>query len=304
MTLSAPELWNDAGPDVAFASKDVRALLDLAQPPELWPHAGPDWLAAKGASLTTNIRTAYPTMSVGWAVAGDADGPDPTTAWVRATQAAWAAGIRMMNFNCESGWFARNPGTLAHALNAVVAAAPDMELCLDTAGQPLYIPNVFPPPSMTGNSDQYAHVLRESVGLNAPLSILVLQVYYSASVLPTTRGAGPRSLARSIANRAVAVAQDDISPGCTFESEQQLHGCRCDDLVNVATQSAIRAWWWALNGGSAYVDQEGSWALQSVCALHRLGFDGPLAVFHFQKANNLVADNVCGPKTRAALGVK
>jgi putative peptidoglycan binding protein len=300
MTISAPALWNDNGPDVPWKTPSVRAVLDKSRPPVLQVHAGPIWLATKGGALTTEIRAAYPGIRVWWAIAGDAYGPDPSQEWAQAATAAGAAVVTTICPDPED-WTTRPAGMLRKSVNAIRTANPTIEILPNTWAQPLRVPNVFPPPAETGYSDAYP--LAELLGQGSPCNGVMRQVYYDDPDIgiPTERGRGPRSLARSTSDYAVALAEGKIRGDTALEGYQQMHGCRCDDLCTVA-QSFRICGWWVLNYLKDF-DADGVRAMWAVCELERRGYGGGNGIVQFQLAAGLTPDGIVGPKTLAALGV-
>ncbi|MGK3945919.1 hypothetical protein ABK046_47180, partial [Streptomyces caeruleatus] len=85
-------------------------LVDRARLPGLRIHTDGNSLARIGPKLTEDIRAASTGIDPWWAIAGDADGPDPTHAWVRAAHAAVASGVRVLELNCEAAWKTKGRG--------------------------------------------------------------------------------------------------------------------------------------------------------------------------------------------------
>lgn len=303
MTISAPTLWNYDGIQHAWDSPLVRKALDKAQPPREWLHSSPSNLVSEAPRIIDASRAAYPNTEVAIAIAGSTDGPNPTNAWLRVGALCDAHDIGKLQFDIEGDtWIHRPAGTLRNALNAVHEKYPKLELTVNGYGQPLYIPNVFPPPAMTGFSNDWANIMAEFGGIDAPTLAYYLQVYYATTPLPDDWLLGLRSWARAHANMAVALGRWIIRPGLRWEGYQQMHNCRTDTLCAVAVLFNVCNWW-ALNGAAGYSDDMGIRAMWAIAELERKGFIGPNAILDFQRKAGLTVDGRVGPKTLAALGV-
>lgn len=302
MTKPAPALYA-SNPQQAFDAPRVRKLLDLARPPSLQEHGGWEWLVKDNGKLANEIRAKYPGTEPWYAVQGDGCGADPGPEWTDVGKAAVDAGVTTYVIDTETTKYPN--GIVRAAVKQVRAACPTLRVLVTSFGQPLYIPNVFPPPVDSGYSNDYAHELQELCGIDSPVSGYMAQVYYSPkdNIPPTTRGVGPRSQARSRANLSVAIADGYMRPGLEQLGYQQLHGCRCDDLCFVGVQYEDLGMW-ALSTSDPYFDTDGENALRALCELHKRGYDGGDAIIRFQRDNPpLVVDGIMGPATLRALGI-
>ncbi len=304
MPQNAPTLWTGqpTGPLYAWNDPRVRAVLDKALPPALQMHAGPIWLRDNLGSLADKMRAAYPGIRPFVAIAGDASGPDPSDEWADVATACAAANVDTIIPDPESQWVTRPAGMLLKSLLAIRKANPTIRIWTTTFGQIERIPNIFPPPTETGFSDNFP--TQEMLGQASPCTLTLPQVYFADddNVIPATRGRGPRSYARSVANYIAMWALGKVRPDMDLQGYLQLHGCRVDDLCTVAQMWDVCGWW-VLSYPTTGYDTEGVRALWAMCELFRLGYTSRNAIVEFQRAAGLTPDGVVGPKTLAALGV-
>jgi hypothetical protein len=295
MSRQAVTLWTGEGATKAFEDHAARALLDLARPQIIRLHTGPTALASDGAKLTEKVRAAYPDAEVWWALAGDAHGPDPTRVWVRAAQAAVAAGVGVLELNCEQAWKTRPRGTARRAVDATHAAAPSLALGHTAYDGPLSVvtsaPGAKPVRRWGGHS---VYPWQEFLGAGSPVAFSSPQVYWASAGGETkARGAGAERLRNHRASWAAAVRAGKIRADLPVHGYLQSYGCRTDELVAVGEAFAVTSWW----ATPTRLRPEGVAAIHALAELHRRG----QSVAAFQRAAGLVADGLCGPKTLAAL---
>ena len=303
MTLNAPTIWNDNGITAGWQNALTRKVLDKALPPGTQLHSGTSDLLSHVPTITVQMRAAYPGMAVLVAIAAAWNGSDPTDAWNQVATMCVQLGIPELQFDLEGdGWVHVARGILQRALASVHANHPTLILTVTSYGQPLYIPNVFPPPTSTGYSNAWGPVEQEYGGVDGPTSASFYQTYWGASPPVTDWLVGYRSLARSIANEWVGKGLLYLRPGYGRGGYVQLHACVTDSLCAVAVCTDQTRWWNL--GSSTSADDSGVRALWSCCALERAGYRGPNAVYDYQRDHPpLVVDGRCGPKTQASLGV-
>lgn len=151
---------------------------------------------------------------------------------------------------------------------------------------------------------------RAWLGPGSPVEVTLPQVYAATGVegVRAHRGAldarevtSWRSFRDAVRRRMLELDDPRTDPveGVAFRPYLQLHGVPCADTVRCAVRHRFVGLW-ALRSRS---DPEGRLALLSLAELHRRGFWGDLAVERFQGSAGLEVDGLCGPETRAALGV-
>lgn len=303
MAKCYPELWNDNGILYAWKSPLVQTILAKAQPPGMWLHSGSSDLVTNTPTIASESRKLAPQREVRVAIAAGSGSSGSLDAWRRVCAMCVQNGITHVQLDIEGKSWESQTDRLASILTTLAREFPTIQFSISTYGQPLFIPNVLPPPTSTGFSTTYGPVLHAMLGIEAPPVAVFEQVYFAETPPEKDWMIGLRSQARSRSNYAVAVAEGYVSPEKSFNIECQLHNSRCDSLCSVAVWSDTETSWWALNGNPAYSDDSGVQALWSCCELERRGYTGPGSIIRFQRDNGLVVDNRVGPATRAALGV-
>jgi hypothetical protein len=304
MARVAITLWSGKGPRACWESKTVRTFLDLALAPIIRIHTTPAGLIANGDRLTQEIRRKLPGTEIWWAITGDTDGPDPSIPWADAGRACQAAGVDLLELNCEKRWKTRPKGTATRAIAALRTAAPRLEIGHTAYPSPVSIViGKLPsgkPKRWGGHSD---YPWKEFLGPSSPITRSAKQIYWATSTtkVAAVRGIGPRTQGYSERSWAEAVRKGWIRADVVVDCYLTTYGCRTDDLCTVGT-SFDHVSWWVANAG--LLKSHGQKAIRALCELHRRGFDGPDAIQRFQSAAQIKVDGIVGPQTLGALEIR
>ena len=280
-----PTLWSGTGgPRWCWDQPRVRRLFDRARLPGFRIHTDGSSLAHMGPKLTQDIRAAHPGIDPWWAIAGDADGPNPTHDWIRAAHAAVASGVRVLELNCEAAWKTKSRGaTLADREKLArdcVAAVHEAEPALILAHTAYREPH--------DHAGSYPY--RGFLGLGTLIKFHCPQMYGK-----TAKSAADRADKSCKLVESKGLIQPGLPVHGYFSTTNTLADL-CDTAIRYPTSG-----WWVLRPGD--ITPDSYTAIVVLSELVRRGYHHPGGIADFQRAAGLKPDGVVGEKTLAALGI-
>lgn len=295
-------LWHSAGPRVALSAETL-SLLARARPDAVMLHGGPSIFRADGErapealAVAQALRAAMPGMRLWFGVGCDGIAKRVRSGADTAVQAieriaivarlGASLGVEALVFDAEGAWKSASTSPFAQQARALVPElyaaarreAPAVALGMTSFDQPM-LHGVFPWSAWCGD---------------ATCDFAMPQVYAAPDKGPAHPGALPRRFERHAASWALAVEKGWIRADLPRMPYLQAHGVEAAETITALVGANTCALW----STPARIDTAGAAALEAAMKLRRMGLD----VAAFQREKGLVVDGICGPITRAALGV-
>lgn len=299
-------LWSSRGARYAF--EQSRARIDAIKPDGVLLHTDPVALAnGGGAQLTKDVRAAFPSLKIGWAIYGDSYGVDPSAVWARCARAAFASDVETLMLNCEVAWKSPKRGNLearqalAHkAVQAVRNAAPSLHVSFTSYDGPCSIlrpdkrghwggHGSFPWRGFLGEGTD---AQGQALGVHADCP----QVYLAGADTGTgaSYDAAISREQRAWFSRKEAVRKGMIAPAIEHWLYLQAHSSTSSAIGYLGTQARVTCAW----AFPTRADVQGVEALRALSALNRANHRSVAA---FQRSDGLAPDGRMGAATVSRL---